>query len=279
VRVDLLEIDLTDQEFRLLSTFIHERCGINIQPHKKSLVKGRLAKRLRVLGMKKFKEYYEYISNPANSEEMVQMIDAVSTNVTHFFREQAHFDFLQERVIPELVSRSKSGENTKIRVWCAASSSGEEPYSLAMTFLNNFIGLQNEDFMILGSDISTRVLKLAENGVYGEDKLGGINKSMRLKYFDSIGVDQFQIKPSVKKYLVFKRINLMDDQFPFKNPLDMVFCRNVMIYFDKPTQQVLIEKFYNHLKPGGYLFLGHSEGLTGVKHRFSYVQPSVYRKE
>ncbi|MBL8027787.1 MAG: protein-glutamate O-methyltransferase [Fibrobacteres bacterium] len=277
--MDLLEVELTDSEFRNLSSLIHERCGINIQEHKKSLIKGRLAKRLKVLGLKKFKEYYEYILKPANSEELVQMIDAVSTNVTHFFREQAHFDFLRDYIIPDMIKRSKEGQAGKLRVWCAASSSGEEPYSLAMTFLEHFNGIQGEDFMILGSDISTRVLKAAQDGVYTEDKLGGVSKSQRLKYFENGSQGQSKVKDSVKKYLVFKRINLMDNEFPFRNPLDVIFCRNVMIYFDKSTQQTLVQKFHNHLKPGGYLFLGHSEGLTGVKHKFSYVQPSVYRKD
>ncbi len=277
--MDLLEIELTDQEFRLLSSFIYERSGINIQAHKKTLIKGRLTKRLRTLGLKKFKDYYEYISKSENSEEMVQMIDAVSTNVTHFFREQAHFDFLKAVIIPEMVRRVKGGEREKLRVWCAASSSGEEPYSIAMTFHDNFVGLQSEDFMILGSDISTRVLKTAEEGIYPADKLTNISKSQRLKYFDEMSNGTCRVNEILKKHMVFKRINLMDDAFPFKNPLDVIFCRNVMIYFDKKTQQKLIEKFYSHLKQGGYLFLGHSEGLTGVKHCFSYVQPSVYRKE
>ncbi len=275
----LADVDLSDHEFGLFSRLIHEKAGINIQAHKKALVKGRLVKRLRSLGFKSFKQYYDYTVHDKTGDEITTMLDEISTNVTQFFREIHHFDFMRDEVIPELKSRVKNRSLDKVRVWSAACSSGEEVWSLIMTFLESFPEIADRDLMILGSDISTKVLALAEAGVYPNEKVDALQKVFKLRYFESAGDDKQRIKDTIRKHSLFRRINLLSKEFPFKNPLDVIFCRNVMIYFDKTTQQTLVSKFYNHLREGGYLFLGHSEGLTGVKHDFRYIQPSVYRKE
>ena len=276
------DIELKDSEFRLFSRLIYEKAGINIQQHKRPLVKNRLGKRIREGKFRSFKQYYDYMVNDKTGHEIVTMIDTISTNVTNFFRENQHFEFIKEQIIPELIKKRKNRRYNKFRIWSAACSSGEEPYSIAITFMQNLEPINPFDFMILGSDISTKVLGVAEKGVYKQEKVQPVPKIMRMRYFTQIkknNMCNYQIKDEVKKYLMFRRINLITRYFPFKNPIDIIFCRNVMIYFDKPTQSVLVNKFNEYLEERGYLFLGHSEGLTGVDHSFRYIMPSVYRKE
>ncbi|MFH0920622.1 MAG: protein-glutamate O-methyltransferase [Fibrobacterota bacterium] len=277
IAVNDKDIELSEQEFGLISKLVYERCGISLPPHKKVLVKSRLGKRLRSLEFTSFKRYYEYVVGDESEKELVEMLDAVSTNVTQFFRENLHFDFLRDNVIPCLKEDVKTGECDKIRIWCAACSTGEEAYSLAITFFEQWPEITSHDFMILGTDISTHVLKIAEQAVYDEEKMASIPPNIRLKYFERTG-GLYRVKDFVRKKILFRRLNLVSNDFPFKNPINVIFCRNVLIYFDKPTQQGVIRKFHQYLAEDGYLFLGHSEGLTGVQHDFKYVKPSIYSK-
>ncbi|OGJ94668.1 MAG: hypothetical protein A2350_08480, partial [Candidatus Raymondbacteria bacterium RifOxyB12_full_50_8] len=230
-----IEIELSDSEFDLIRGFVHEKCGINIQSHKKALVKSRLSKRLHSFGFGSFKEYYKYAIEDKSGHEVVEMLDALSTNVTQFFRENHHFSFLEGNVIPDLKARMRKREFNKVRIWSAACSTGEEVYSLAITMFEYWPEMTAYDVMILGTDISTHVLKVAEDGVYNEEKLKPVSSGQRLKYFEKDG-DWYRVKEFVKKKTLFRRMNLIAKEFPFKNPLNVIFCRNVLIYFDKPTQ-------------------------------------------
>ncbi len=213
-----------------------------------------------------------------NEPEIVNLLDAISTNVTYFFREDKHFDFLTSTVIPELESTKKRGLEREIRIWSAGCSTGEEPYSLAITFAEN-IALENRDFRILATDLSTNVLSHARKGVYDKERLRNVSGALLKKYFSgNRDGSRFRVHEKLASYIKFARLNLMHD-FPFKNRFDCIFCRNVMIYFDRQTQGQLVNKFSSFLNPGGYLMIGHSESLTNVKHDLVYVQPSLYRKK
>lgn len=266
--------DLSDQDFKRFSDLVYHKCGINLHDGKKTLVRARLGKRLRQGGFKDFNAYYRFVSKGQNEQELVQLLDAISTNLTSFFREEKHFDFLKERLFPALLEKSQR----KIRVWSAGCSSGEEPYSLAMCTFEYF-GLNNGlDISILASDISTRVLSQAQKGVYRQERILNIKEPLLRKYFQKGAGRQMgnvRVKAFVRDRIRFERINLMEP-FPFKEKFDIIFCRNVMIYFDKSTQERLVNKFYEALGTGGYLFIGHSESLTGVNHPFKYTMPTVY---
>jgi chemotaxis protein methyltransferase CheR len=209
------------------------------------------------------------------------MLDCISTNLTEFFREAAHFDFLAEKALPALLEKKRKKREKKIRIWSAGCSTGEEPYSISMILAECIEQLGEWDIKILATDLSTRVLKKAMQGVYAKDRLKGIPLQMLNAYFEK-GVhnfkDHYRVKDFLRNMIVFRRLNLIDGAFPFKGQFDFIFCRNVMIYFHKQTQAELVSKFYQHLAPDGYLFLGHSESLAGTETRFRYVRPTIYQK-
>ena len=269
--------DLSDDDFRSFKSLIYNKCGICLHEGKKELVRARLNKRLRQRGIKTFKDYYQFLTNEDDGEELVVMLDAISTNKTSFFREIKHFDFLEEHVFP---SYAAGNLGRRLRFWSAACSSGEEPYTLAISLLEN-LGSANFDIKILATDISTKVLGDAQRGIYTADRIEDIPKPLIRTYFQQgqgRQVGFYRVKPNLRNIISFKRFNLMD-KFPFNTVFQFIFCRNVMIYFDKKTQEKLVNKFYQCIVPGGYLMIGHSESLTGVKHPFKYIQPSVYLKE
>ncbi|MFP4521242.1 MAG: CheR family methyltransferase [Fibrobacterota bacterium] len=275
-------VRLSEQEFVLFRQMIYNLCGINISEHKRSLVENRLARLMKSGNFSSFKDYYEFVQKDKTGNEITNLLDRISTNVTHFFRENDHFEFMKKEVMPWLLSKYVNSPGHKVRVWSTASSSGEEPYTIGMTFLEDDTFMKKLDFAVLGTDISTKVIKMADEGVYSTDKVRNISKRILLKYFDKIkpdtGPENYRVKSLLRSKVLFRRMNLMMKEFPFKNMLDIIFCRNVMIYFDKKTQAELIRKFAKHLNPGGYLMIGHSENLTGVNHDFQYVKPSIYRK-
>ena len=262
---------ISDTDFKLFSDLIYRKSGINIQPHKRSLIENRLGREIRKGRFASFKEFYDFVTTDQSGNEVVALLDAVSTNVTHFFRENKHFEFLKKKVIPEM-SKKKAAESERlIRIWSAASSSGEEPYTLALVIEELLPDSSGVNYKILGTDISTKVLSLAKAGCYREDKVKDIPLSLLSRYFIrgcENGETHYTVNEHLKKRVLFQRFNLISESFPFRHPLDIIFCRNVMIYFDKPTQEKIVRRFYNHLSEGGYLFLGHSEGLTGVSHQF-----------
>nr|QIV52818.1 chemotaxis protein methyltransferase [uncultured bacterium] len=267
---------LPDRSYRKFSKLIYENCGINLHDGKREMVRARLSKRMRIIGCKNFEEYYRIITEDKSGKELVLMLDTVSTNLTSFFREEKHFKFLSDKTFPEYEKRSCKS----LRFWSAGCSSGEEPYSLAIWLYEHLSNLSSYDIKITATDISTKVLSEAEKGIYATNKLEKMPKLQIRKYFQR-GYDSqegyFRIKHHIKEMIDFKRFNLVST-FDFGEYFDLIFCRNVMIYFNKETRKQLIDKFYNSLKQGGYLFVGHAESLTGIDHRFKYVQPSVYRK-
>jgi chemotaxis protein methyltransferase CheR len=271
-----MEYSITTEEFQRFRTLIYDESGISLGEQKKSLLASRLSKRLRDLDLVSFSEYYVKVTEDQMHEEFTRMLDLISTNKTDFFREPKHFDFLRERVVPEL-------ERTKrIRIWSSACSTGEEPYTIAMTLFDTVRYPAQWDCKILASDLSTRVLAKAASGTYDEERVRDVPPEIVKRHFlrgrgESAGL--LKVKPHLADMIHFRRLNLMDDKFPIKSPLDLIFCRNVMIYFDRPTQETLVNKFHRYLKPGGYLFIGHSESLQWVTHPFKAIAPTIYWKE
>ena len=254
---------------------VYEKSGITLHDGKEALVIARVGKRMRALGMDNFKQYLEMVLNDHTGSEIVQLLDVISTNVTFFFREPPHFDFLAQQ-IKTMVQAGQS----KIRIWCAASSSGEEPYSIAMTFLENSSNFRG-DIRILATDISTRVLKLAMEGVYTKEKLEKVPPLLRDRYFEHLKGDtgnRFGVKGNAKQLIKFARLNLAQTPFPMHGPFDIVFCRNVMIYFDNDIRKKLLDEVYRLLKPGGFLIVGHAESLTGMLCNLKSIKPSIYMK-
>jgi chemotaxis protein methyltransferase CheR len=271
---------LTEKLFQNYSRLVYEKSGICLRDEKKALLQARLNKRLRATGFASYDEYFKFITAPENARELTHFIDCISTNLTYFFREPQHFDFL-DQVLPDLLERRRKSRDFRLRVWSAGCSTGEEPYSLAMCVLEHLQDPTRWDFRVLATDISTRVLETAFKGVYSKDKVEKVPPKLRHQYFRKVagknGEQDYEVDDKLKKLVAFRRLNLQQE-YPFKGPFDFIFCRNVMIYFDKQTQERLIVKMSAYMSAGGYLFVGHSESLTGLAHPLTYVRPAVYRK-
>jgi len=273
-------MELSDRDFKRFSALVYEKCGINLHKGKKALVRARLGRRLRETGFEDFKAYFKFVAQQDSGDELVKVLDAISTNLTSFFREEGHFDFLNQVVFPTYAPGKEGKGVRRLRFWSAGCSSGEEPYSLALWLLEYFGENQFSDAKILATDISTKVLAQAKRGVYPAGRLEKISASVARKYFQrGYGKQEgyFRIKPSLKEIVEFRRLNLMEP-FSFKAVFNLIFCRNVMIYFDKRTKETLANKFYDALIDGGYFFIGHSETLTGIDHPFRYTGRSIYQK-
>lgn len=270
--MSMLVADLTDSQFQTVARLVYRICGINLKDGKEALVRARLMKRLRALRMASIDEYIALIESSGGADELGVMIDVMTTNKTSFYREPEHFFFLRDHVL-------KGFRGPRLRLWSAACSSGEEPYTLAILVHEYLPQLLRCDVRILATDISTRMLEKARTGIYAEDLLRPLPAEFRHKYFNRIGKNPatWQVKEAVRRLVTLARLNLMD-VWPMRGPFDVIFCRNVMIYFDRATQQQLIDRFYELLAAGGYLMVGHSEGLSAITHRMRYVRPAVYRK-
>ncbi len=269
------DLELKAKTFDRIRTIVYERSGISLNDSKRALVSARIGKRLRALSLPDYERYLDVLANDKEGNEVVQLLDVISTNVTSFFRENDHFEFIK-KVFPEWL---KSGQ-TRFRFWSAASSTGEEPYSLAITLLESGENVKT-DIRILATDISTRVLQRSLQGVYKERQMKTVPRSIRKKYFNISGNGddkEYRVKESLKKMIAFKRLNLSKPPFPMKGPMDVVFCCNVMIYFDNSGRKILVDDIYRLLKSGGYLIVGHAESLAGIKTEFRAVQPSIYVK-
>ena len=274
------ELVLKDSEFEKFSRYVYDKCGINLHDGKKELVKARLGKILRQRDFRSFSQYYDYVVNDKSGNELILLLDSISTNLTYFFREPQHFDFLRSKALPEIIKMKMSSRNNCLRFWSAGCSSGEEAYSIAIAVSEIFNNREDWQTKIVATDLSTKVLATAHNGVYEEKKIESIPYELRRRYFqkgDNRWKGYFRVKQEVRKKIGFERLNFMEE-FHFNVPFDVIFCRNVMIYFDNPTKEALIGKFFQNLSNGGYLFAGHAESLTGLKHPFKYIQPSVYQK-
>lgn len=269
---------MTDKEFKRLSEFVHTECGIKLPPSKKVMVEARLQKRLRTLGMPGYRQYYEYLFSPSGlSEELVHLIDVITTNTTEFFREPRHFEVLSQDVLPAW--RNAHAGRT-FRIWSAGCSTGEEPYTLAIVLSEFAAAAPGFRFAIMATDISTRVLAMAQNGVYPEDRVGKLTLELKRRYLlrsKDKAKRLVRLAPEVRRLVEFRRLNFMQP-FSFPEPMDTIFCRNVMIYFDRTTQEALLRKFCAQLRTGGHLFIGHSESLTGMDLPLRQHAPTVYKK-
>ena len=274
------DIVLSEKDFQTISKLVYDHCGINLHGGKKELVRARLAKRLRLGKFRTFQEYMEHVLEDKTGVEFSILIDSLSTNVTSFFREPQHFDFLRSEFLPSLLERKGKKRDFRIRAWSAGCSSGEEPYSIAITLLEAVAGRPCWDVKILATDISTSVLETAKKGIYKKERIAPVPSIQKHKYLIESRVNNekiYEVSDSLRKVIIFKYLNLMES-WPIKGPIDFIFCRNVMIYFDKPTQSRLINRYWDLLCSGGVLFTGHSESLTGTDHKFKYVQPAIYMK-
>lgn len=273
--------ELTRAEYELFRELIYQQSGINLGDQKMQLLRARLGKRMRVGSFKSFRAYYDYVRNDPTGDELCELLNAVSTNTTHFFREAKHFEFLAVTLRSWMTDSRWRARHNPVRIWCAASSTGEEPYSIAMTVHDLMQDVTDMTFKILATDISTRVLERAKRGVYPAAAAENIPLAYRTRYLIKTKLDgepAVQVRPELARFVRFERFNLMTETFPFQNPFDIIFCRNVMIYFDRPTQEKLVARFHRHLTPGGYLVIGHSESLQTLDHPFVYRQATVYQK-
>ncbi|MEM8567621.1 MAG: protein-glutamate O-methyltransferase [Bacteroidota bacterium] len=271
-------IELTQDDFGRFSAYVYQQCGINLTAPKRILLEGRLQKRLAFLNMRSFKEYYKHVTSPAGKDELVHMLDSVSTNKTDFFREPGHFDFIRNVILPEFRS-TKS--NKPLRVWSSACSSGEEPYTTAMVLQDQIEKGGLFGYEILATDISTKVLKQAINAVYLENRIVDVPQHFRKKYLlksKDPGKTLVRIVPELRKKITYKRMNLMDADYKLDTMQDIIFCRNVLIYFDKETQKNVARKLIQYLRPGGYLLIGHSESLFEMDLPLKQIMPATFQK-
>jgi chemotaxis protein methyltransferase CheR len=272
---------LKDREFKRFSAFIYDEVGIKMPPAKKTMLEARLQKRLKALGIGTFEEYADYVFSAAGKgDELVHLIDVVTTNKTDFFREPAHFEYLVKCAVPSLMDGNDAGFRAPLRIWSAGCSTGEEPYTLAMVMTEFAAANPGFRTSILASDISTAVLSKARNAIYTEDRVDTIPLHLKKKYLlksrdKSRGL--VRIVPELRSLVQFQRLNFMEE-FGMREQMDVIFCRNVIIYFDKPTQERLLNRFHQQLRRGGFLFLGHSETLNGLNVPLSPVASTVYRK-
>lgn len=273
---------LTDADFELFRRLIYEKSGISLNKTKKELLRTRLRSRLEKQGFNSYKDYYKYVFNDNSGQALVDLLDDISTNLTSFYREINHFEFLSE-ILPAWIDKKQKIGDREFRVWSAGCSTGEEACTIAFTLLKNLADKQRAwEIKILATDISTEVLTKATAGVYEMERLKDVPDAIKRDYFtkeQSNGKKPMvRVRPEIRNLMTFRRFNLMTKNYPFKKQFDFIFCRNVMIYFDRPTQEKLVEKFHRYTAPEGYLFIGHSESLTGLKQNYSYVQPTIYRK-
>ena len=268
--------DLDKKTFRRFADLIYQEAGIHLAEHKHALVSARLGKRMRALKISDYDDYYDYVHRDASRAELSALLDAISTNVTYFYREPDHFETLGT-----VVRQWADAGQRKFRLWCAAASTGEEPYTIALTLAENLPDLR--DVKILATDISTSVLEVAGKGEYEAKKLEKIARKRIDRYFSPIagrGESRvYRVKREIRDMVHFAWLNLSTPPFPMKGPLDVILCRNVMIYFDNEVRQRLVNEMYRLLKPGGYLMVGHAESLSGLTSQFKSVRPSVYIKK
>lgn len=271
---------LSIKQFEILSKFIYEELGIKLPPAKQTMLESRLQRRLREVNMNTFDEYIEYVfSKEGKYNELIHMLDVVTTNKTDFFREPLHFDFLRDLVIPEF---TKNFPNRQLQIWSAGCSSGEEPYTLAMVLQDIVAMGKLTDYNIYATDISTKILQKALMAIYLENRTNDVPLSIKKKYFlkskDPLN-PTLRIIPQLRSKIRFDRLNFMDDFYNTPtNYYDIIFCRNVIIYFDRQTQEKVIKRLCNKLKTGGYFFLGHSESITNMDLPLVTVKPTIFRK-
>ena len=268
--------EMTEAEYHKLAQLIYSVSGISLKDSKQSLLTSRLAGALQQSGRKNFTEYYNALVSDRSGAAVAQLVDRITTNHTYFMREPAHFHYFRDTVLPYL---KRTVTDRDLRVWCAACSTGEEAYTLAMV-LDEFLDADKArwDSRVLATDLSEKVLKDAARGAYAADRIEPLPPLWKQKYLARLPDGSFGVAERIKKEVIFRRFNLIDPVYPFKKKFHAIFCRNVMIYFDAPTRESIINKLYDMTEPGGYLFIGHSEAIDRAKSKYMYVMPAVYRR-
>jgi chemotaxis protein methyltransferase CheR len=265
---------MTNSEFQFISDFIKSKYGVDLHK-KRTLIEGRLGTYISGLGFKNYQAYFDFAQNDPSGDELVTLLNKLTTNYTYFMREKDHFDFYTKKILPWIDTELKSKD---LRLWCAGCSTGQEVYTLALLTLE-YLGVRASswDHTILASDISNKALDTARLGSYPAEDLAELPSNWQKQYFTTLDTRLYSVIDTLKKSVVFKRLNLLDP-FHFKSSFQTIFCRNVMIYFDSQTKTELINKYYDVLVRGGYLIIGHSESISSLKHNYQYIQPSIYRK-
>jgi chemotaxis protein methyltransferase CheR len=272
---------MRDSDYEFIRDLVYNQSRINLGPDKKELVSARLGKRLRATNITSISDYCRFLQEKEGGEELAHLIDAISTNHTYFFRENEHFDFLTGTALPELVKRRATERWPRFNIWSAASSSGEEPYSIAIALAQFFGNSPTWPWRIEATDISHKILLRAKVGVYREEAVKKVPAPLLRAHFQKgFGPQEgnYRVKPHLLESVTFRQLNLLEGSFPFTEPFQVIFCRNVMIYFDRPTQTELVNKLARQLVPGGYLFVGHSESLSGIKHSLTMLKPAIYQR-
>lgn len=271
-------INISKKEFDAISNLVRLNCGISLKyEQKKNLVISRLQNIVIQKKLNNFSEYYQYIKNDTSGEALITLIEKLTTNYSYFMREPDHFNYFTTVVLPYLISKNLA--NKDLRIWSAGCSTGEEPYTLAM-LMSEFFGKEFDGWntKILATDISYKVLDKAQKGIYSNEQLEKLPSIWKQKYFKKAD-DNWEINKNIRNEVIFRKLNLNSENFPFKKNFNVIFCRNVMIYFDQNTKDKLINKFYKNIEYGGYLFIGHSESINRDESKFKYIKPSIYRKE
>lgn len=269
-RLNILLMKLKQSHFKTIQQKIYEYCGINLHEGKQALVRARVMKRIRKLGMNDFSQYLEYLEQDGGDKEFLALVDVLTTNKTSFFRESQHFDFIQNKVIPEIKGRRG------VKWWSAGCSTGEEAISCSIVLQEQH--LKRNAVKILATDISRDVIQVAKKGVYANKKVSELSPKIRNRYFRRINESNYQITREVRNMITYGRLNLKR-KWPLDGPFHVIMCRNVMIYFNRETQQELVSRFYDLLEPKGYLFIGHSESVANTGNGFDNILPAVYRKK
>ena len=268
-------LEIQDNDFKLLTEYVKSNFGINLT-HKRTLIEGRLSNLLLERGFLSFADYLQHVFADSSRREVTVLLDKLTTNHTFFMRENEHFYFFRDQVLPYL---RETVRNRDLRIWSAGCSTGQEPYTLAM-IAAEFFGDERKawDAKILATDISSNVLQTAVQGCYPADMLRDVPPSWKLNYFRKVDKENFQVADEIKKEVIFRRLNLIGGEFPFRKKFHVIFCRNVMIYFEQPVKMKLINDFYEMTEPGGYLFIGLSEGLGRSETDYQSVKPAIYRR-
>jgi chemotaxis protein methyltransferase CheR len=276
----LQDVSMEDDDFRFIAKIVHDRAGIALTTKKRAMVYARLSRRVRELGMTSFREYRLRLEDGNNEDEMGSLVNALTTNYTKFFREEHHFTHMTEELMPALLRQSQSTGKRRMRIWSAGCSSGEEAYSIAMTLRHSFPGLESWDAKVLATDIDTSVLAHAESGLYSAKQVADIPPDIRGKFVRAVDHtnQRYRVAGHVRSLVAFKPLNLIEP-WPMKGKFDVIFCRNVIIYFDKRTQDQLIKRFTEALSENGILYLGHSESPIPFEHRLKLIGRSIYRKQ
>ena len=269
-------------DYEQICRLVYDRSRINLGPDKQELVAARLGKRLRALNLSSYHEYCRFLKTAEGLDELQNLVDVISTNHTFFFREEQHFQFLVQTVINEFVKSQSHLGDRSLRCWSAACSTGEETYSIAISLASNLDPHSGFDWELDSSDISSRVLDSARKGVYSEERISELSLEVRKRFFQK-GVGPYtglyRVKEEIRRKTRWHQLNLFDKQWPFTKPFHVIFCRNVMIYFDRPSQEDLVNRLTRQLVPGGFLMIGHSESLSGVRHNLKALHPAIYRRQ